>query len=208
MKINFLKKIILFSGLFCIFSIHALLCLDKSDSTNLQIIDAVVEKNIESVTNFIKSRIADSLFISGISGDDGQYYQLKLSNGLTSAGIKMFGLVAGDFRTPRLEPVIEIRTEYLNAESDKDLLLRKIQIKISGLLTTKNGSIESIPSIQTEKMDLIPRDKVDYFNGNKPYSKAIPPEQPSSLWQDIVQPLVIVGTAVITVGLLFTVRSK
>lgn len=204
---NYLRNIVLFLFLSFIISIKCISD-DKPDSTNLQIIDAALSRNLDDVTNFIKSRVDDTLFIRTFQNEEDLYYQLKLMSYLPAQKIKAFSVAVGEFKTPRLETMAEIKTEYINAESNRDLLIRKITIKTSGILSTKNGSILSIPAMQTQKTDLVLRDKIDFYNGSRPFSKAIPPEQPSSLWQDIVQPLVIVGTAVITVGLLFTVRSK
>ena len=187
---------------------NKILAVEKPDSTNLQIIDAELARNLSEVSAFIKSHVEDTLYIRTYQSEEDLYYQLKLMSFLSSEKIKVFSIAVGEFKTPRLECMAEFKTEYINAESNRDLVIRKISLKTSGILSEKNGSILPIPEMQTQKTDIVSRDKIDYYNGSRPFSKSTPPEQPTSLWQDIVQPLVIVGTAVITVGLLFTVRSK
>jgi hypothetical protein len=204
---NQARNIVLFLIL-SFFISNKLIADEKPDSTNLQIIDTELTRNLTEVSTFIKSHVEDTLYIRTFQSEEDLYYQLKLMSFLPSEKIKVFTIAVGDFKTPRLECMAEIKTEYINAESNRDLVIRTISVKTSGILSSKNGSIVSIPGMQTQKTDLVPREKIDYYNGSRPFSKSIPPEQPTSLWQDIVQPLVIVGTAVITVGLLFTVRSK
>jgi len=161
------------------------------------IIAELLENNCDTVYSSVKTSEADRFFNSLLISRAGK---LKISFFISD-------LKSG--KTPYLDLNTAVTTEYMNDEDNDDSLRRQIRIDFSGSLTLETGKI--VPFVFEEQTftDKISRkDAVLYNESAYDFAKAEIPEPPASFWKDIVQPVAIVSAAVITVVLLFTMRSN
>ena len=57
--------------------------------------------------------------------------------------------------------------------------------------------------------DTISKEDIDYLQaGEFKFATSVAPNERKSFWQELAGPALVLGTAIITVFLLFTVRSK
>lgn len=102
---------------------------------------------------------------------------------------------------------VDLSTSYANTE-DVDSVLRTITTSLRGTLDTPQRGISSVPcsSIVQERLT---REQAERLQSDQHHAtrSALPPA-PTTMWQDILEPAIFVGAAVITAVLLFTVRSQ
>ncbi len=91
---------------------------------------------------------------------------------------------------------------------DDDSLVRKVSFSAEGNLKY-NGAITPIPDKKSFFSDIISRDDIDAVEDkNFSYARGIVPERDDWFYRNIIEPAIVVGTAAITIILLFTVRSQ
>jgi len=102
---------------------------------------------------------------------------------------------------------VDVSTSYANTES-ADTVIRTITTSIRGTLDTPQRGITSVPcsSIVQEKLT---REHAERLQSNQHQATfSVLPPAPTTMWQDILEPAIFIGAAVITAVLLFTVRSQ
>lgn len=97
--------------------------------------------------------------------------------------------------------------EYITVENT-DSLIRKISLIISYKLEKPSGILYGLPQITLVHENQIDRNDVSFLE-NSPYSFARGniPEQKRSFLEEITEPAIFISTAIITIILLFSVRS-
>ena len=100
-------------------------------------------------------------------------------------------------------------TNYSAYAASGDSLIRTISFKITGEIIDKNGLIKPLYTGNENFKDTIERDAAEKFNSTDyNFAKSEIPARPQTFWSEIVQPVAFIGAAIVTVVLLFTVRSK
>lgn len=171
-----------------------------SVQTNKQIID--------SVFNSFYSRIAFKLTESKIyevyivQNSDYQYFINKLTNELYYKNIK----VANTTTTTLQLNINEFNINYLEV---KDNLNREITINASIYIIEKNGELKLLDNLNTIYNDVIEMDDIDRLENEMfTFTKGKLPKSKKSFFDEIIEPVIVVGTAVLTVVLFFSVRTK
>jgi hypothetical protein len=98
---------------------------------------------------------------------------------------------------------------YFNCISSNDSLIRKFDISISCSSTGKmNPDVNAANNFYISHTDTIAIADIPYIENQEFKFSYMPlPKPQKSLWQDFGQPALILTTAIITIILLFTVRS-
>ncbi len=93
--------------------------------------------------------------------------------------------------------------------TDSDILHRYIDVHINASLTTASGRIINLCDFRDNYTDSFNRHQLDYAQTSSySFAYAEPPEPERDFFDEVVEPLVAVSAAVVTVVLLFTVRSQ
>ena len=103
----------------------------------------------------------------------------------------------------------DISLKYQLYSDSKDSIVRIIRVCYSSTLSRNDGTALALKDIDMAYRDIYPRkeaENLSLLNGGFAYPK--PPEQKTSFLEDIAEPVIIISSAVITVFLLFTVRSN
>jgi hypothetical protein len=102
----------------------------------------------------------------------------------------------------------EFSVKYERYESNPDSLFRIIRLLALSIID--NGKTKNkISECNCEYRDLVSRDDFDFVERTThPFAKAPIPERKKNFFESILQPAIYVSTALITVIILFTVRSN
>lgn len=100
-----------------------------------------------------------------------------------------------------------VRYERLTAYDDS--LRRICTVAFAGTFIRKSGELAAFPATTVSHADIIAiSDITSAESGGYDFSRGAIPQRDSGFMKDIIEPLVIVSTAALTVLLLFTVRSQ
>jgi hypothetical protein len=110
---------------------------------------------------------------------------------------------------PKIEISInDLSVKYLNEPESSDSLIRISNIKVSGSVET-SGKLETLPVFSKTVKDTISRNDIEYVKSvQHDFANSPVPEPKKTLFEDIIQPLIIITTAAVSILLLFTVRSN
>lgn len=91
---------------------------------------------------------------------------------------------------------------------NNDSLKRELFFIISLSMERDNGILYGLPQISIKYEDIICRDDLPYLESSPyPFAKGKIPEPESSFFDKIAEPVIFISTAIITIALLFSVRS-
>jgi hypothetical protein len=105
--------------------------------------------------------------------------------------------------------IADYAIRYALHETSTDSLVRDAHLAVNTTLTTPGGTSLPFPDYDITLRDTIARTDIPFIESRQYlYGQAPIPDRPSGFYSDIVEPLIIVSSALITVLLLFTVRSQ
>jgi hypothetical protein len=100
-----------------------------------------------------------------------------------------------------------MNVEYFLHNND-DSLSRRITLVIANTLEKKDGVLLGLPEISLDWNDCISRDDLPYLENNLlPLRKGNVPEPEQTFFEKIAEPVIFISTAIVTIALLFSVRS-
>lgn len=100
----------------------------------------------------------------------------------------------------QIELQFQIYDEYV------DSLFRKAVVIIDGNLNN-NQTVEIIESKNLTYGDIVARADVDFIKSDNAFANAPVPEKKKTFFEEIATPIIVVTTAILTIVILFTVRS-
>lgn len=100
----------------------------------------------------------------------------------------------------------DISIDYQLYINDSDSLLRAATVEIDGNLLS-SGNIEIINTGKGYYKDIVSRDDINFIKSDNEFANAPVPEKKKTFFEEIAIPFVVVTTAILTVVILFTVRS-
>ncbi len=174
--------------------------------TSLDVVNELIEK---SVLNIDPAIINKNLSFNFIYRSSGSYNFLK-SKVVDSYIKKFISLSENESLENKLEhSITNITVEYSNPFKDgffgNLLIERKINVDAALILSEKTG-------IKTVDLSNSYKDTVEVENISRLENPAIPftqstiPELP--LFSNLLEPIIVVGTLIVTIILFFTIRSK
>ncbi len=194
-----------FIFLFITFLVSFNLLIGSTPISNIEVLDSLSKNAATKINQFIINHKFNSVFVSV---DDTEGNWLLAEHLLQNNKIK---LLTPQSQSKDSFPLIEIHTKELKIEysllQNSDSLLRTGKIELTTFLKTKEKT-EIIDSLNFVFEDEISCSDVDLIKGKYPFANPKIPEREQTFWENIVEPVVIITTAIITVVLLFTVRSN
>lgn len=99
----------------------------------------------------------------------------------------------------------DVQTTYSNAQH-QDTVVRSVVVDVAAIQRGIGSQIHTVRLVDTAH---VARTDVPMLDSRQHMaSHGVVPARPTTLWEDIAQPVVFIGAAVVTVVLLFTVRSQ
>lgn len=200
---KFKKFLILFAFLQILISGISL----AEQSSNFSIIDSLTIELSNEIANHINNNQVQAIEIVVSSIPFDWLLEQNLVKSFNKKGIKTF-IYDSLSQNPKLKVQVKnFQLLYSKVPKQTDLLQRNIKLEISGQLQIKNRLI-SIEIPVFDYQDFISREHITNIeNTNHSFAKAEVPPPPFSWLYDVFQPAIVVGSAIITVILFFTVRS-
>lgn len=99
----------------------------------------------------------------------------------------------------------DVQTTYVSAHH-QDTIQRRVVVSVDAIDRAHASRVIEVRLVDTT---LVAREDVALLDSRQHMSThGVVPPRPTTLWEDIAQPVVFIGAAVVTVVLLFTVRSQ
>lgn len=177
---------------------------DSVGRSTVVVLDEHLRQCMGEVTRSIRS--GDVIHIVVASHPDSQWIHATAVQAVHDRGGVVIGEGGKEAAELTITPV-DVSTSYANTES-ADTIVRTITTSIRGTLDTPKSGISSVPCLSTVEEKLT-REQAERLQSDQHHAthSALPP-RPTTIWQDILEPAIFIGAAVITAVLLFTVRSQ
>lgn len=193
---------------FLLFSL-ALSCKAIEVNSNIELINRELNIAADSLIAQITKLNSDTVFVSVKTSEADRYFNSILLNKSSGKGIIFYIADTISSKEPYLDIKLSIETNYQNYEEDRDSLVRTIKIIWLGSLRLKDNKLQALKLKNFKYNDIISREDAENFNtADFEFAKTNIPEPPTSFWKDLIQPITIISAGIITVVLLFTLRSK
>ena len=173
--------------------------------TNIDILDSMISNYSKEISKQLKSKEIKKAVLQANSHSASELvYKHILAN---SNGIE-FSFKKDSSQILVNNIITKANVRYENYPNNNDSVYRIIEVDISTIITDENGKAESInPQPQTFR-ELISREDIKFIDSKEfTFTTAEVPERKLTFYEKIAEPLIIVTTAILTVVLLFTIRS-
>lgn len=174
--------------------------------SNLNIVNELIAESVEQVLE--ENKIENEVSLAIFSPQPLEILKTAIAQTFIEKGIKISTNV--NLPIQLTYSIINIQTEYGTGFTNEFLgeLKSERTIKLtSSAAVTRNGQIEPIQNLNFERKDTINISEISAIeNGAIPFTQAANPSV--SLFSNLLEPILIVGTLIGTVILLFTIRSK
>lgn len=173
--------------------------------TNLEITLQLIEKTISQIDSLVDKK--NEFNFSFTSPDSYSFLKSKVADSFIK---KSYTLKDLDSLQNKIEYSIHnIKVNYSDPFKDRffgSIYVQREVVLNGAALISNSGKIASIQLNQTFN-DTIAIDQIDYIEDRGiPFTQAITPEIP--LFSNLLEPIIVVGTLIVTIILFFTVRSK
>jgi hypothetical protein len=172
-----------------------------SAESNKTIIDSLVSEFATRIIQVLNKKNIDKINISTKSNFE--YFNDNFINNLIDGNIQI------DSESPiKLKLVMkDISVEYFELKSED--FQRRISLDFVVFLEEKDGSINILNKEEFTYSDTITSNDLELIeNSNYPFTKGKFPTKNKSIFDEIIEPVIIVSAAIISVVLFFTVRSN
>lgn len=168
--------------------------------TNKQIIDSIFDAFLSRIAIQLKEKKITEIRVANIG--EFSYFQNKLINELVKNNIRIDD---NSLVTIKLN-IEDFQIQYIESN---DELTRIIDINATLHFLEKNGEIKLLDKLNTSYKDQLSVEDVSAVeNSLFPFTQGNKPKPKKSLFEEIIEPVIIVSTAIITVVLFFSVRTK
>ncbi len=175
---------------------------------NYDVIDSLLDLSAEKFVSVVEKADNKSISIEINQHPAAWLLDSKIHKRCSDKNIKIFNK-SSNGSLPLELWLEQIKIEYHITDICEDTLNRIITTKVSGKYTKSDGEIVIIPEIIYNYKDFIDKKDIDLINSKEhDFAQAQAPAEESSFWDDAVQPLLFISTTIVTIILLFTIRSK
>lgn len=176
---------------------------------NIDIIDSLLYNYTTQLAQFLADNNIKSIDINLNSHPAENFLKRNIVQAFAEKGIEVYQFNNDNKDRESLTLTVkEVTVKYQN-NSRNDQVNRIFYISISGFIRDKDQKLLSIP-----KSSIIHQDSIDWKDldevENSPFdfAKSPRPERKESFFKKIAEPVIIIGSALITLILLFTIRSN
>ncbi|MDQ1267086.1 MAG: hypothetical protein QG635_2239 [Bacteroidota bacterium] len=210
-KIEQFKSIVLLLILFLfVSSINSIFSQTlHSIETNNEVISKLASEACIEIAKEIKKTGADTIkfVIADTPAKDFFYQKIVESSG--AQGIRISKNTATVNHAEVKALIEEASIQYLALSGDFDRIIRRGKVRIAATIKYISGEIAVLPTSEMTRQDTVFRFQYEYIESSAyPFAKAALPPEESSLFNQIIEPVVLVSSAMLAVFLFFTVRSN
>ncbi|MFH1051829.1 MAG: hypothetical protein V1779_12985 [bacterium] len=198
MSNRFLIYIILF-----LFSVH--LNSQTIYPKNFQILDSLINIETKRIALEIKNKNIEKIEITFSEHPASWLVKQHFYKALSDSKIQIETDKATETVKFNLN-IKQVEIQYLPDANERDSLFRCAVVSLDGNISN-NNNIEIIENNLLTYKDKISRDDIEQIKSDYTFANAPVPEKQKTFFEEIAVPFVVVTTAILTVVILFTVRS-
>ncbi len=199
MKITFIPKYIILLTLINIYTYANI-------RDNFNILDSMVIDASQKILHHINSKNYKEILIKHNINPVISLFTKQLFN--NSDKIKFFYKSTNNLPELTLE-ILNSNISYEIYEPSNDSLYRIIELKINAYIKTLEGQYININLKDYYYKDIISRQDINFIQSmHSELTSASIPELKQTFFEEVTEPLIIITGAIITVILLFTIRSS
>jgi hypothetical protein len=197
--------------IYFIFQCQLLLSVDNSLKPNFTILDSLSGEATAGLCKYFKENRFDTI---NISLNNAPAAWLIMQHLLSDSVCKGLVFIQNDSNKKNYKinvniHIIESGISYKIMSSDSDSLFRNAKITIKADYLSEKNEIKAIPAIEKSCSDKIDRKDIPFIESREHnFANSPVPEPETTFFEDIAEPVIVITTAIITVVLLFTVRSN
>jgi len=182
---------------------------DYSAPTNQEVLDSLVSSVSSDLIANILGHGIKALDISVEDNPAKNYIKQRIIMETYCRPLSFFDKVPGSERIPIEIIINECAVSFHNVSDQPDSLIRRAEVSISGSVRTLDRGWHPLPVFKTLYEDKVARDNVDALQNNSfPFLNPNVPDPELSFFEEFIEPIILVSSAVLTVVLLFSVRSN
>lgn len=168
----------------------------------ISVVSRFTDRSLSSIVATLAP--SSTITLSVADHPDARWIEAEALRIVTSAG---HSVVTTTAPTDVQLVIKDLSTRY-EAYTETDSIDRVITVAIEAIITTNGTRTTSTPPIERDRVVCTRAEAKAAESTQHRATHAELPPAPSSMWDDIVEPVIFVTAAVATVVLLFTVRSK
>lgn len=176
---------------------------------NIDIIDSLLYDYATQLAQFLADNNIKSIDINLNSHPAENFLKRNIIQAFAEKGIEVYQFNHDNKDRESLTlNVKEVAVKY-QANSKNEQVNRIFYISISGFIRDKEQKLLSIPDFSNKFVDSVNwKDLDEVENSPFDFAKSPRPERKESIFKKIAEPVIIIGSALITLILLFTIRSN
>lgn len=192
-----IKTLILISYLFLINSAYGQI-------SNYKIIDSLINKHIEAIKPEILNEKNRCFNLETNTSEIDFLIESKLLEKFPEFSFHK----NRENQCPKLKiNTINVSVNYSILNDDN--VERKISLELSAIVENKDYPLKLIHNKNLQFSDIIKKNDISYLQkSSHTFDKGEIPLEENSFYDNYIQPIIIIGTAIITIAILFTVRSN
>jgi hypothetical protein len=172
---------------------------------NFRILDSLIQKQSILFAEIIKTKNINKIRLNFSENPASWLVKQHFYSAFTEKKIEVN--YESDTGNPILNVNIKtIAIDYLLYNQDNDSLIRNATVDIDANLSS-SGNIEIISNGKSLFKDIISREDINFIKSDNEFANAPVPQKKKTFFEEIAIPFVVVTTAILTVVILFTVRS-
>jgi hypothetical protein len=157
----------------------------------------------------VSHRGFDSLDISVWESPAKYYIKHRIIGASHSQPLRIFEKVENSKRLPMEITINKCAISFHNMPNQPDSLIRRAEINLSVFIRTRDNELISLPLFSKKHEDRVARGNVAALQNNSfPFLNPNVPDPELSFFEEFIEPIILVSSAVLTVVLLFSVRSN
>ena len=181
-----------------------ILSLPLYSATNLDVQDSLAKEFAHEVKTHLEKNNINVLKMKINDHEASWLIEQKVNNLLVKNEIKIKDKAMG-----RLFIIIKkIDPEYFFVKDDDDLLKRNIELSLEYKIEGKGGLLHSDEFVRTFTDTLRKENYLKYETPEHDFTQGNMPEEDLSFLEKYIEPVAIVGAAVLSVYLFFSIRSQ
>jgi hypothetical protein len=168
----------------------------------LNVVSRFTDRSLTSIVAMVAP--SSTITLSVADHPDARWIEAEALRMMTEAG---HSVVTSTAPTDVQIVIKDLSTQY-EAHAESDSVDRVITVALEAIVTTNGTRRTATPPIERDRVACTRAEAKAAESRQHQATHGELPPAPSSMWDDIVEPVIFVTAAVATVVLLFTVRSK
>ncbi len=172
---------------------------------NFQILDSLIRIETQRIALEIKNKNIEKLKITFSEHPASWLVKQHFYKALSDSQIQI--ITDNDTEPVKFNLNIkQVEIQYLPDDNERDSLFRNAVVSLDGNISN-NNNIEVIENNLLKYTDKISRDDIEQIKSDYTFANSPVPEKQKTFFEEIAVPFIVVTTAILTVVILFTVRS-